>query len=192
MNRQWWRGGGHRRQRICRSIDHATRFDQLRYPRQWRPPNVGVNASGNPLGDALTYWLADINIFSDQAATPNVTVQSGNLLDVTFSSIERALFTPGSGVVNVLGDNNFTANQGDTFVVTGADVDGNPLDGGVREFNLQINGGNPIGFNEVVLNVRGGNLADALYITPFADNTSRSGNRRRLRRRLASTRRPMC
>jgi len=139
-----------------------------------------------PSGDRLRVITpAEVNVFSDKATPPNVTITSGGSGQIGFSSIERILLEPGNGVVNLVGDNNDpTVDQNDNFVVRGADVDGDPADGGVGEFNLFINGSTAIGFDSVqFLNVLGDDLAltpsagpddiDTLDIAAYADNTPR-------------------
>jgi Ca2+-binding RTX toxin-like protein len=142
--------------------------------------SIQING-GNPLpalapnGDQLhVITPGDVNVYSDKNSPPNVTIGSAGTLDLGFSSIERTLITPGSGVVNLIGDNNQAVGQKDHFVVVGADVDGNPLDGGVGEFVLNINGSAPISFDGVqLLNVLGEEEVDTLELTPYADNTPR-------------------
>jgi hypothetical protein len=145
-----------------------------------------------PSGDRLSVQApAEVNIFSDKLSPPNVTVTSGGSGQIGFSSIERALFTPGNGVVNLVGDNNDPAvDQTDNYIVRGEDVDGDPSDAGVGEFSLRINGDTvapnsaAIFFNSVqFLNAFGESLnpdvtepsgdVDTLEITPYADNTPR-------------------
>src|SRR5262249_8463176 len=153
-------------------------------------------------GDQLTILAAvsPINVFSDGACPPNVTINSGvnNPFGIRFSSIERlTVSAEGTGVVNIIGDNNDpNVTQNDYFKIRGRDGNGQ------HEFSLQI-GGNwdpatgavclsaPIFFENVTrINASGGNAIgfdangnaipqtvdtgiDALDITPYADNTPR-------------------
>lgn len=167
--------------------------------------SIKVNG-GNPVppfaidGDRLNVTTPnDINVFSDKSDPPVVSVTSGlNPFSVGFSSIEFALFTPGNGVVNVIGDNNDPdVDQNDNFIIEGRDVNG---DGnGQNEFSLRINGDTvapafPALYFENVydLNVLGDDRAltdsnltaslrdegdiDTLEITPWADDTPRGWN----------------
>ncbi len=110
-------------------------------------PSV-TGAFGQPQGDQLSVNVpGSVNIFSDAANPPNVTVTGlpavTGPFGVRFSSIERAYFTPTNGIVNIIGDNNDpTVTQNDVFVVRGGDVDFNPLIplNGQNEFSLQIGG----------------------------------------------------
>ncbi len=146
-----------------------------------------------PDGDRLNIrTFTDVNIFSDKSSPPVVSATtSTSPFSVGFSSIEFALFSPGNGQVNLIGDNNDPAiDQNDNFIVVGQDVDG---DGnGQNEFSLRINGDTmapnlPALYFENVddLNVFGddqnpppgfpsaGNDIDTLEITPYADDTPR-------------------
>ena len=157
-------------------------------------------------GDQLTITppiLGTLNIFSDAATPPNVSVGATNsTFVVRNTSIERLNLDAGlAGNVNLIGDNNDPAvTQNDYFRVRGRDIDGNGE--GVNELQLEI-GGNwnpatgavslspPIFINNVFrLNVSGGEAVgfdafgnaipntantgtDALDITAYADNTPR-------------------
>lgn len=110
-------------------------------------PSV-TGAFGQPQGDQLSVNVpGSVNIFSDAANPPNVTVTGlpavTGPFGVRFSSIERAYFAPSNGIVNIIGDNNDpSVTQNDVFVVRGGDVDFDfniPLNG-QNEFSLQIGG----------------------------------------------------
>ena len=110
-------------------------------------PNLTVGPFGEPRGDELNVAvIGSINVFSDAANPPNVTVTglpAFSLFGVNFSSIERTRFTPSNGVVNIIGDNNDPAvTQNDYFKVRGTDVDFDPAIplNGQNEFTLQIGG----------------------------------------------------
>lgn len=128
--------------------------------------NIRVNGnlpftSGAPSGDHLTVTSSggSLTVSSDTGSPPNVTV-TGSVFRVTFSSIESTSIS--ATTVNVVGDNNNTAAQADTFVVTGT---------AQSAFDLVINGSPPIHFTGVDnLNVNGGALGgdNATTITPFA------------------------
>lgn len=152
-------------------------------------PNLVLGPNGFPVGDQLNITgPGDLNIFSDKATPPNVTVTfSGNAspFGITNSSIERLTLVAGNGVVNLIGDNNDPAvDQNDNFVVVGRDIDGNGE--GVNELTLEINGSAPILIDNVFfLNAFGddqnpppgtpsaGNDIDTLELTPYADDTPR-------------------
>lgn len=110
-------------------------------------PNLTLGPFGEPLGDELNVAVTgSINVFSDAANPPNVTVTGLPVFGpfgVNFSSIERSRFTPSNGIVNIIGDNNDpAATQNDYFKVRGTDVDFNPAIpfNGQNEFTLQIGG----------------------------------------------------
>ena len=110
-------------------------------------PNLTLGPFGEPLGDELNVAVTgSINVFSDAANPPNVTVTGLPVFGpfgVNFSSIERSRFTPSNGIVNIIGDNNNPAvTQNDYFKVRGTDVDFNPAIpfNGQNEFTLQIGG----------------------------------------------------
>ncbi len=129
-----------------------------------------------PEGDRLRVPTpAEANIFSDKQATPNVTINSGGSFNLTWSSIENVILTPGpeSQTVNLFGDNDDPlVDQPDNFVIVGEDVDSTlePIPGaepqfqpdpdGDNEFSLVINGSAPIGFRNVAtLNAYGDDSA---------------------------------
>ncbi len=142
-----------------------------------------------PDGDRLNVVTpAEVNVFSDKSGPPIVSVTSGaSPFSVGFSSIEFALFTPGNGQVNLIGDNNdSTVSQTDNFIVLGQDVDGDGS--GANEFSLRINADTvapafpALYFDGVTdLNVFGDDqnpppgaadpAIDTLEITPYADDT---------------------
>ncbi len=96
--------------------------------------NGGVPpTSSAPNGDQLNVATPnDVEIWSDAATPPNVSVASSGLLPVTYSSIERLNLTPGNGIVNVYGDNNDPGvSQNDGYKVVGT---------GPNAFSLQISG----------------------------------------------------
>lgn len=157
------------------------------------PPGTGITPTDGDRLDVVT--VNEINVRSDKATPPNVTIDTTGSLNLTFSSIENALLTPGPGsqTVNVYGDNNDSAvDQADNFVIVGANVDSslaaipgghpdfNPDPDGDNEFILSINGSAPVQFRNVAtLNVFGddasgtastGNDIDTLDITPYADS----------------------
>ena len=112
-------------------------------------PNLTVGVNGQPQGDELNLtFVGAINVYSDAANPPNVTVTGVPAISgpfgVKFSSIERTFLTPGNGVVNIIGDNNDAAGpaQNDVFVVRGMDVDFDPNIpiNGQNEFSLQLGG----------------------------------------------------
>jgi hypothetical protein len=152
-----------------------------------------------PAGDflQLNSGIGDINVFSDASNPPVVTITSSDPLSglssfpVRFSSIENVMLQPGTGVVNIYGDNNTPGVvQNDYFRVRGVDVDlalgGDP--DGANEFQLEIgtkaNVGDapvlsaPISFRGVNrINVFGGSQGetqdtgvDTLDITAYANN----------------------
>ncbi|MDX1944428.1 MAG: hypothetical protein SFU86_03405, partial [Pirellulaceae bacterium] len=159
-------------------------------------PNLVLGPDGLPVGDQLNITgPGSLNIFSDKATPPNVTVTfSGNPspFGITNSSIERLLLSPGNGIVNLIGDNNDPAvDQNDNFVVRGRDIDaGGSLDAGVNEMTVQINGSAPILIDNVnKLNVYGDdqnpapgtpsvgpNDIDTLDISAYADNADNLGS----------------
>jgi len=159
-------------------------------------PTLVLGPDGLPRGDQLNITgPGDINIFSDKATPPNVTVTfSGNPgpFGVRHSSIERLLLDagspPASGAVNLIGDNNNPAvDQNDNFVVRGRDIDGNLLDAGYQEMTVSINGSAPILINGVQrLDVLGDDAAltpsvgpndiDTLDIRAYADNGANPPN----------------
>jgi len=119
-----------------------------------------------PDGDRLFVSTSgDLSVFSDKAPVPNVTViDASSNLPFGFSSIETLVLDAQGGTVNLLGDNNFTQDQTDNFVVRG---------NGPNAFTLEINGSAPIQFvNVTYLNVIGGEDIDTLDIMAWADNTT--------------------
>lgn len=158
------------------------------------PDPAVLGPDGLPVGDRLVVsGPGSLNIFSDKATPPNVSLQySGNLFNVQYSSIERVEASPGNGTVNLIGDNNNAAaanNQTDNFVVRGRNVDQDFVDQGYQEMTVAINGSSPILINSVqFLKVYGDDLAgsfnpanlstndnsvDTLDIRAYADNTPR-------------------
>ncbi|HUU82978.1 MAG TPA: S8 family serine peptidase, partial [Phycisphaerae bacterium] len=77
-----------------------------------------------PQGDRLEVTTpAEVNIFSDKTATPNVTINSAGSMNLTWSSIEHTILTPGavSQTVNIYGDNDDPlVDQPDNYVIVGA------------------------------------------------------------------------
>lgn len=151
-----------------------------------------------PAGDMLRLFSpGDITVYSDASNPPVVTVTATDpttgymAFPIRFSSMENVLLEPGTGVVNIIGDNNTPGTvQHDYYRIIGRDVDFN-LGGdadGAGEFQLEIGtkaapGGAavlsaPIFFTGVTrINVFGGSLGetsdtgvDTLDITPFANN----------------------
>jgi len=151
-----------------------------------------------PQGDYLEISTpGDINVFSDGSNPPVVTITStdpgtGDVsFPIRFSSIENLLLSPGTGVVNIYGDNNAPGVvQDDYFRIRGVDVDllaGGDVDG-VNEFELEIGtkpapGASPIlsapiRFRGVIqINAYGGSMGetvdtgvDTLDITAYANN----------------------
>lgn len=156
------------------------------------PDPAVFGPDGLPTGDRLVVSGAgSLNIFSDKATPPNVSLQySANLFNVQYSSLERVEASPGNGTLNLIGDNNNASaanNQTDNFVVRGRDVDGNAVDAGYQEMTVAINGSAPILVNSVrYLKAYGDDLqgtfnpanlntndtsTDTLDIRAFADNT---------------------
>ncbi|MCO6453692.1 MAG: CHRD domain-containing protein [Pirellulaceae bacterium] len=141
-------------------------------------------------GDRLNLVTpGDVNIYSDAADPPNVSISSDvggtPTQPVTSNNVELLLVTSGSGVVNILGDNNNTATQNDAIVVLGQDVD-QALPGGDlfgdNEFQLLIGGDNtqsllnraPVSVRNVLqLNISSFNGDDDIVIDPFANTTTR-------------------
>ena len=152
-------------------------------------PSLVLGPDGLPLGDQLTIeGPGDINIFSDKATPPNVTVTfSGNAgpFGIRHSSIERLKLDAAGVKVNLLGDNNDPeVDQNDNFVVRGRDIDGfASVDAGYQEMTVSINGSAPILLDNVQwLNVYGDDAAltpsagpndiDTLDIQAYADNAA--------------------
>ena len=157
--------------------------------------------TGTPQGDQLNFTsVGDINVYSDGAVIPNVTVTDSVLAGtgISFSSIERSVNTPGTGTVNIIGDNNDDAvDQNDVFVVRGEVIptiaQATPEEAH-EAFSLQIGGNKDTAAGTVDLSARiyfigvtrinafGGSDEDltteevdtgidTLDITPYADNT---------------------
>ncbi|HEU5432054.1 MAG TPA: hypothetical protein VFU81_10335, partial [Thermomicrobiales bacterium] len=144
--------------------------------------NGGAPPAGSaPNGDRLNVLTPnDAEIWSDAATPPNVSVTSSGSLPVSYNSIEELSLTPGNGIVNIYGDNNVSGGaQNDGYRVVGT---------GPNAFTLQITGdknnpasySNPIQISGVTtLNAYGeakgvdntGNDINALYVTPWANNT---------------------
>ncbi len=162
-------------------------------------PTLVLGPDGLPRGDQLNITgPGDINIFSDKATPPNVTVTFSNNpgpFGIRHSSIERLILDagtlPASGAVNLIGDNNDPAvDQNDNYVVRGRDIDGNLLDVGYQEMTVSINGSAPILINGVQrLNAYGDdrnpppgtpsvgpNDIDTLDIRAYADNGANPPN----------------
>jgi uncharacterized linocin/CFP29 family protein len=130
-----------------------------------------------PAGDHLIVPIplnAEVDIYSDKADPTNVTIKvGGDLLPFHYSSIE-GLWLIGATTVNLIGDNNNTTPQNDNFVVVGADIDGDPSDGGYREAAIRVNGSGLIFVDGLqYLNVFGHQEVDTLEISPYADDTPR-------------------
>ena len=155
-------------------------------------PDPATTGIVPPAGDRLTVAgvLPVANVWSTKTpgGSPVVSIEfpASGLLPFGYSSIED-FGVISATTVNLIGDNNDPAvDQSDTYVVTGQNVDGDPTDGGVGEFELVINGSLPIRFNEVqFLNGFGDDQnpspgtpssasdIDTLEITPYADDTPR-------------------
>ncbi len=91
-----------------------------------QPALTADATTGEPQGDELLLPTFDssVDVFSDGATVPNVTVTGNPGVDgpfgVAFSSIERVNLSPGNGVVNMIGDNSVAGgNQDDYFKVRG-------------------------------------------------------------------------
>ncbi len=158
------------------------------------PDPFALGTDGLPIGDRLVLsGPGSLNIFSDKAVPPNVSIQySGNVFNVQYSSIERVEASPGNGTLNLIGDNNNPSaanNQPDNFVVRGRNVDLDFVDQGRQEMTVAINGSAPILVNSVqFLKAYGDDLqgtfspanintndnsVDTLDIRGYADYTSR-------------------
>ena len=151
-------------------------------------PDPNTTGVVPPSGDELTLLgnttFDEVTIYAtkDPGNPPVITIgfSGPNVLGFSFSSIEE-LPVINANTVNLIGDNNNTGAQDDTFVVKGMDVDGDATDGGFQEFMLNINGLSPenihdlasgLRFNDVQnLNVIGHDGIDTLEISPFADDT---------------------
>lgn len=161
-------------------------------------PVLAFDGDGLPVGDQLTLDSpTSFSIWSDKQTPPNVSVVAGtNPFGVTHSSIERLLLSPGSGVINLIGDqNNPAIDQNDNFIVVGRNIDSAfDFDAGYQEAFLVINGSAPILVDNIqFLNVYGfdlqgqnlnnpnvnapdnsvggaANNIDTLEITAYADN----------------------
>ena len=106
---------------------------------------------------------AEINAFANTAAVPTITVTSGTVPPVSFTSVEAATLTPTNGIVNLLGDNNTPTGQADNFVVRGT---------GVAAFTASLNGSPPIQFlGATALNAYGRTLTDTFEVSPWASNS---------------------
>ena len=106
---------------------------------------------------------AEINAFANTAAVPTITVTSGTVPPVSFTSVEAATLTPTNGIVNLLGDNNTPTGQADNFVVRGTGVDA---------FTASLNGSPPIQFlGASSLNAYGRTLTDTFAVSPWASNS---------------------
>ena len=88
-------------------------------------PNLTA-VNGVPQGDQLdAFFPGSINIFSDDATPPNVTItgqtaNGGSPFGVKYSSIERVNLNPGNGIVNIIGDNDVAGKaQNDYYKVRG-------------------------------------------------------------------------
>jgi hypothetical protein len=110
-------------------------------------PNL-TTVNGVPQGDQLdAFFPGSINVFSDNASPPNVTLtgqtsNSDSPFGIKYSSIERVDLTPGNGIVNIIGDNNVAGgNQNDYFKVRGGiDPFSFAPTNGMNQFSLQIGG----------------------------------------------------
>ncbi len=162
---------------------------------------IQVNG-GNPTpipnstnGDKLTIATpagTDIDVWNDASNPPNVTITdsapggSPNSPGIGFSSIENLSLTPGSGTVNVYGNNNNPATpQTDYVKVVGTAANAFAMQVGTSTGALPAPPANqvlsaPINFSGVTtLNVYGGpntpgfadSVANTLNITPWANNT---------------------
>ncbi|MDY0166305.1 MAG: NF038122 family metalloprotease, partial [Thermoguttaceae bacterium] len=129
------------------------------------PAHTGIVPPDGDQMNVDTLGSQEINIWSDKSPVPNVEVEAAGVgaLPFGFNSIENLVLDANGGTVNLLGDNNFSQDQTDNFVVRGT---------GLNAFTLEINGSAPIQFiNVTYLNVIGGEEVDTLDITAWADNT---------------------
>ena len=113
-----------------------------------------TTVAGIPQGDQLNLTFpSSVNVFSDNASPPNVTLTGQTALltnpfGVKSSSIERLNVSPGNGVLNIIGDNTAVGgNQDDYFKVRGgvdplgvAALGGAIATNGVGQLSLQIGG----------------------------------------------------
>ncbi|HAB11838.1 MAG TPA: hypothetical protein DCE47_09125, partial [Planctomycetaceae bacterium] len=159
------------------------------------PVDTPANASAEDLiGDRLNVDVlnadGNINIYSDLEETPNVSISStdsiGTTEPVTYHSVETTILAPGdlSQQVNVIGDNNdFSgADQDDEILVVGGDIDSlltvsqSDADG-ANEFNLLLNGSNPIQvYNTQFLNISAREGDDDITIEPYANDLTGNWN----------------
>ena len=111
-------------------------------------PTLTTGPNGEPQGDQLNLIVpGSVNVFSDAATPPNVTITGLPNITGTFgvrlSSIERTFVSPTNGIVNIIGDNDVPGgNQNDYFKVRGTNVgfDPNLPQAGPNQFSLQIGG----------------------------------------------------
>ncbi len=172
---------------------------EYRFQINGNDPDPATTSVVPPAGDELIVpaTFDTINVYSNKNPGGQPQVQfdfpGSGLMGFGYSSIEQ-LPVFNANTVNLIGDNNDPmVDQNDNFVVVGADVDGDPTDGGYQEFALVINGsilsGDGLGlirFNDVqFLNVYGDDQnpppgmpsmdpdIDTLDISPYADDTPR-------------------
>ena len=121
-------------------------------------------------GDRLNLLVnSTVNVWSDKATPPNVSIQEGTLKSIGTNSIENiTIYAP---TVNFYGNNNNPlVDQQDYYTIVGT---------GYKSFTGVINGSAPINFYNVsFLNTYGddstlapGTAVDTLNITPYADKT---------------------
>ena len=97
-----------------------------------------TTVNGVPQGDQLdASFPGSINIFSDGASPPNVTINgqtsnSDSPFGIKYSSIERVNLTPGNGIVNIIGDNNVAGNRPERLF-QGPRRDQSPRESGAAE-----------------------------------------------------------
>ena len=156
------------------------------------PTAIPNSTNGDKL-NVLTPAGTDIDVWNDASNPPNVTITDSapggppNSPGIGFSSIENLSLSPGSGVVNVFGNNNNPATpQTDYVKVVGTGANAFQMQVGTSTGALPAPPANqilsaPINFTGVTtLNVYGGPnsppaFADSdvntLNITPWANNT---------------------
>ena len=106
---------------------------------------------------------AELSVYSNAAPVPTITVASGAVPLLSFTSVEAATLAPTNGIVNLIGDNNSPTGQADDFAVRGT---------GPGEFTASLNGSPPIQFTGAsALNAFGRALADSFTVSPWASNS---------------------
>jgi hypothetical protein len=140
-----------------------------------------------PRGDMLTVaTTGDIDVYSDAANPPNVTVTSSGSPGIGFNSIENVVFAPSTGVVNIWGDDNDPTSsytQDDYYKIVGTGFEAFTLQIGTRPTHFAApNLSAPMTFTGVTrINAYGGSQSDfpsdtntgidTLDVTPYANNT---------------------